>query len=97
MPTPTPDRSFLPTSSTINRPSIQAIKESAMSLRATTPYYSSAHTATARKVSTTAVSGTGAGMKEGVKKGLSSPWVVAVLPFLNGGISGMVVSPAMFL
>lgn len=92
-----PDRSFL-SSSSIARPSnIQRIKDT-MSLRATTPYYSSAHTA--RNVSTTAI-GAGAGanvaragaeMKEGAKGVLKSPWIVGLLPFVNGGVSGMVVS-----
>jgi hypothetical protein len=108
-----PDRSFFPTTITTTtssssssipiRPSnIQSIKQSAMSLRATTPYYSSAHTATARKVSTTttaASNATGAGtaagasVKEGAKGLLKSPWIVGLLPFVNGGLSGMVVSP----
>ena len=61
-----------------------------MSLRATTPYYSSAHTA--RKVSTTATGASGSGVKEGAKGLMKSPWIVGALPFINGGISGMVVS-----
>lgn len=96
-----PDRSFL-SSSSIARPSnIQRIKDT-MSLRATTPYYSSAHTA--RNVSNSAI-GAGAGpvanvaragaeMKEGARGVLKSPWIVGLLPFVNGGVSGMVVSLA---
>lgn len=96
-----PDRSFL-SSSSIARPSnIQHIKDT-MSLRATTPYYSSAHTARNVSNSATAI-GAGAGanvaragaeMKEGAKGVLKSPWIVGLLPFVNGGISGMVVSTA---
>lgn len=96
-----PDRSFL-SSSSIARPSnIQRIKDT-MSLRATTPYYSSAHTARNVSNSATAI-GAGAGanvaragaeMKEGAKGVLKSPWIVGLLPFVNGGVSGMVVSVA---
>jgi hypothetical protein len=60
-----------------------------MSLRATTPYYSSAHTA-ARSAGPAA--GKAAAAKESAKGVLKSPWMVAVLPFVNGGLSGMVVS-----
>ena len=84
MQTPNPDRSFF--SRTASQPLTLA---QTMSIRATTPYYSSAHTA-ARSAGPAA--GKAAAAKESAKGMLKSPWMVAVLPFVNGGLSGMVVS-----
>jgi hypothetical protein len=81
---PDPNRSFL------SRAAAQPLTlAETMSIRATTPYYSSAHTA-ARTAGPAA--GKAAAAKESAKGMLKSPWMVAVLPFVNGGLSGMVVS-----
>jgi hypothetical protein len=81
MPITDPERSFLSSSTATN------LKASAMSLRATTPYYSSAHTAARTGTGKAAIA-----TKESAKGLLKSPWIVGALPFINGGLSGMVAT-----
>lgn len=83
-----PDRSFLSSTTSTLRHPVASVKEKIMSIRATTPYYSSATTRSASTAASAAKEGAG-NAGRGI---LKSPAVLAALPFINGGLSGMVAT-----